>query len=105
MNHETFYRFMALAFARRKNEKYMNSFSKSEKKRKPDSIRSKTDRAAMGKYDRTQEQDMEIVRRVHRLAEKYGVKMQQIALAWEWEKGVTAPVSYTHLTLPTKLEV
>lgn len=46
-----------------------------------DSIRSKTDRAAMGKYDRTQEQDMEIVRRVHRLAERYGVKMQQIALA------------------------
>lgn len=57
-----------------------------------DSIRSKTDRAAMGKYDRTQEQDMEIVRRVHRLAERYGVKMQQIALAWEWEKGVTAPI-------------
>ena len=57
-----------------------------------DSIRSKTDRAAMGKYDRTKEQDMEIVRRVHLLAEKYGVKMQQIALAWEWTKGVTAPI-------------
>ena len=46
----------------------------------------------MGKYDRTQEQDMEIVRRVHQLAERYGVKMQQIALAWEWAKGVTAPI-------------
>ena len=46
----------------------------------------------MGKYDRTKEQDMEIVRRVHLLAEKYGVKMQQIALAWEWAKGVTAPI-------------
>ena len=57
-----------------------------------DSIRSRTDRAAMGKYDRTQEQDMEIVRRVHSLAERYGVKMQQIALAWEWAKGVTAPI-------------
>ena len=57
-----------------------------------DSIRSRTDRAAMGKYDRTQEQDMEIVRRVYLLAEKYGVKMQQIALAWEWAKGVTAPI-------------
>ena len=57
-----------------------------------DSIRSKTDRAAMGKYDRTQEQDMEIVRRVHQLAERNGVKMQQIALAWEWAKGVTAPI-------------
>ena len=57
-----------------------------------DSIRSKTDRAAMGKYDRTQEQDMEIVRRDHQLAERYGVKIQQIALAWEWAKGVTAPI-------------
>ena len=46
----------------------------------------------MGKHDRTQEQDMEIVRRVHQLAERYGVKMQQIALAWEWAKGVTAPI-------------
>ena len=26
------------------------------------------------------------------LAEKYGVKMQQIALAWEWAKGVTSPI-------------
>ena len=56
------------------------------------SIRSKTDRAAMGKYDRMQNQDMEIVRRVHTLAEKYNVRMQQIALAWEWAKGVTAPI-------------
>ena len=55
-------------------------------------LRSKTDRAAMGKYDRTEEQDMQIVRRVQELAEKYGVKMQQIALAWEWEKGVAAPI-------------
>ena len=46
----------------------------------------------MGKYDSTQEQDMEIVRRVHTLSERYGVKMQQVALAWEWAKGVTAPI-------------
>lgn len=26
------------------------------------------------------------------LAEKYGVKMQQIALAWEWAKGVASPI-------------
>lgn len=44
-------------------------------------LRSRTDRVAMGKYDRTREQDMEIVHRVHTLAERYGVKMQQIALA------------------------
>lgn len=57
-----------------------------------DSLRSQTDRVAMGKYDHAQKQDMEIVRRVHALSEKYGVKMQQVALAWGWAKGVTAPI-------------
>lgn len=57
-----------------------------------DTLRSKTDRIAMGKYDRTEEQNMQIVQRVHTLAEHYCVKMQQIALAWEWAKGVAAPI-------------
>ena len=57
-----------------------------------DTLRSQTDRVAMGKYDRTEEQDMQIVARVHELAEKYGVKMQQIALAWEWARGVASPI-------------
>ena len=35
---------------------------------------------------------MQIVARVHELAEKYGVKMQQIALAWQWAKGVASPI-------------
>ena len=55
-------------------------------------LRSKTDRVAMGKYDRTEEQDMRIVERVHELAEKYNVKMQQIALAWHWARGVASPI-------------
>ena len=46
-----------------------------------DTLRSQTDRVAMSKYDRTEEQDMQIVARVHELAGKYGMKMQQIALA------------------------
>lgn len=46
----------------------------------------------MGKYNRTEEEDMEIVRRVDELAKKHGVKMSQIALAWLWAKGVTAPI-------------
>lgn len=29
---------------------------------------------------------------VHELAEKYGVKMQEIALAWHWAKGVATPI-------------
>ena len=57
-----------------------------------DTLRSRTDRVAMGKYDRTEEQDMQIVLRVQELAERYGVKMQQIALAWHWAKGVAAPI-------------
>ena len=57
-----------------------------------DTLRSKTDRVAMGKYDRTEEQDMQIVERVHELAQCYGVKMQQIVLAWHWAKGVASPI-------------
>ena len=57
-----------------------------------DTLRSQTDRVAMGKYDPTEEQDMQIVLRVQELAERYGVKMQQIALAWHWAKGVAAPI-------------
>ena len=59
---------------------------------KTDTLRSRTDRVAMGKYDRMEEQDMAIVRRVHELAEKHGVKMSEIALAWQWAKGVASPI-------------
>lgn len=57
-----------------------------------DSVRSKTDRVAMGKYDRTEEQDILIVNRVNELARKHGCKMSQIAIAWLWAKGVAAPI-------------
>ena len=57
-----------------------------------DTLRSRTDRVAMGKYDRTEQQDMQIVKRVYELAERYDVKMQQIALAWHWAKGVASPI-------------
>lgn len=57
-----------------------------------DTLRSKTDHVAMGKYDNTEDEDMVIVSRVAELADKYGVTMVQIALAWQWAKGVTAPV-------------
>lgn len=59
---------------------------------KTDTLRSRTDRVAMGKYDQTEEQDMQIVKRVHLLAERYGVKMSQIALAWLWAKGAASPI-------------
>lgn len=59
---------------------------------KTDSKRSKTDKVAVSKYDSTQEQDMLVVKRVAELADKYGVSMSQIAVAWLWNKGVTSPI-------------
>ena len=57
-----------------------------------DTLRSKTDRVARGKYDRMEQEDMRIVARVAELAEKHGCKMSQIALAWQWAKGVASPI-------------
>lgn len=59
---------------------------------KSDSLRSRTDRVAAGKYDRMEQQDMQIVKRVQELAGKYGCKMSQIAIAWQWAKGVASPI-------------
>ena len=57
-----------------------------------DSERSRTDKIAREKYDSTEVTDLPIIGRVAELAEKYGVKMSQLALAWLWAKGVTAPL-------------
>ena len=59
---------------------------------KADTQRSRTDKTAALKYDTTQETDYGIVRRVHELAQKYGASMTQIALSWQFKKGITAPV-------------
>ena len=59
---------------------------------KSESLRGRTDRVAVGKYDRTEDADMKIVTHVHELAEKYQCKMSQIAIAWQWAKGVTSPI-------------
>lgn len=57
-----------------------------------DSLRSKTDRVAMGKYDGMEKQDLKIVERVYKLSKKYNCKMSQIALAWQWAKGISSPI-------------
>lgn len=57
-----------------------------------DSLRGKTDKVAHGKYDKMEEYDIKIVQRVHELAEKHNCKMSQIAIAWEWAKGISAPI-------------
>ena len=60
--------------------------------KKADSLRSQTDKNAISKYDGTQESDYGIVLRVHELAEKYGASMTQVALAWQFFRGVTSPI-------------
>lgn len=59
---------------------------------KSDSLRGRTDRVAMGKYDDYEANDMEIIKRVEEVAENHGVSMAQVAIAWQWAKGVTAPI-------------
>ncbi|MDO4362925.1 MAG: aldo/keto reductase [Clostridia bacterium] len=57
-----------------------------------DSLRSRTDRVAHGKYDKMEEYDIKIVNRVNELAEKHNCKMSQIAIAWQWAKGIALPI-------------
>ena len=59
---------------------------------KSDTFRSKTDRTAVMKYDGTEAADAVICRRVNELAEKYGVTMTQISLAWLLKRGAAAPI-------------
>lgn len=54
--------------------------------------RSQTDRTARSKYDGTEVQDSEIVRNVHEVAERHGATMSQVAIAWQYAKGVASPI-------------
>ena len=56
------------------------------------SKRSQTDEIMKRKYENTKDSDIKIVERVHELAEKYGVTMSEVALAWHFKKGVAAPI-------------
>ncbi len=57
-----------------------------------ETMRSKTDKVARGKYDSTEEQDKRIAERIGNLAEKYHVSMSQIAFAWHFAKGIASPI-------------
>lgn len=54
--------------------------------------RSATDIVAMKKYDSTKDTDIEIVRRVEELAKKHNCTMTQVALAWQFAKGMGSPI-------------
>ena len=57
-----------------------------------DTLRSRTDIVARGKYDSTEQQDKAIAARIEELAKRRGVTMTQIAFAWHFAKGVASPV-------------
>lgn len=54
--------------------------------------RAELDKFAKGKYDSTKDTDKIIVDRVGELAERYGTTRTGIDLAWQWHKGVVAPI-------------
>jgi aryl-alcohol dehydrogenase-like predicted oxidoreductase len=57
-----------------------------------ESLRFKDDEAAKNKYAHSEAEDRKIVERVCEIAKKYSATNTQIALAWLWAKGVTAPI-------------
>lgn len=59
---------------------------------KADTKRSQTDKTAVSKYDSTQETDYQVVLRVHEVAERHSASMTQIALAWQFSKGIASPI-------------
>ena len=56
------------------------------------SKRSQTDKVIRAKYDKSKENDLETIAHVTELAERLGVSMSEIALAWHFAKGVAAPI-------------
>lgn len=57
-----------------------------------DTARSKTDNTLRKKYDSAKDNDLQIIKRVNQLAQKYNVSMAQISLAWLYKKGVVSPI-------------
>lgn len=56
------------------------------------SLRSRTDKVVKGKYDADKYDDMKVIERVNEIAQKHNATMAQIAIAWQWAKGVTSPI-------------
>ena len=54
--------------------------------------RSNTDNTIRKKYDHSKENDLQIIDRVAEVADRLGVTMTEVALAWTLAKGVAAPI-------------
>lgn len=76
-----------------------------------DSLRGRIDHIAEAKYGSTLEADLPIIERVSELADKYGVAMTTVAIAWELKRvsapviGVTKPGRIGDIVQATKLEL
>lgn len=57
-----------------------------------DTLRSKTDQVAKGKYDSTEERDARVAAAIRAVAEAHGATMTQVTLAWHYAKGVASPI-------------
>ena len=57
-----------------------------------ETMRSRTDKVACGKYDSTEEQDGKIAERIRETAEKRGISMSQVTFAWHFAKGIASPI-------------
>ncbi len=57
-----------------------------------DSKRSQSDKTLKQKYDKSMDNDLQIIDVVAQIAEEKGVSMTEVALAWHFKKGVAAPI-------------
>ncbi|MBR3358668.1 MAG: aldo/keto reductase [Solobacterium sp.] len=56
------------------------------------SVRSQTDNVLRRRYDAAKENDLRVLAHVQDIAQARGITMAQTALAWQYARGVTAPV-------------
>ncbi len=62
------------------------------------SKRMKEDSYAKGKYDKTADEDLKIIRRVEELANKHNVSMSEISLSWLMKKAASPVIGATKLS-------
>ena len=57
-----------------------------------DTLRSRTDKVAHGKYDSTEDRDRRIAQAIAAVAQRHGATMTQVTLAWHFAKRIASPV-------------
>lgn len=57
-----------------------------------DTLRSKTDIIAAGKYDDTEQADKAVTARIFEVAQKYSATMSAVTFAWHFRKGMASPI-------------